>query len=484
MAQIKDGSSFLDGKKIPKSINGQYADDNGNIQIEAFSSSEDIADNPVTFTEASERTNIQSGESTATLFGKVKKWFTDLRALAFKDTISSSDLDSSLSATINNKVDKEEGKGLSTNDFTNGEKSKLSGIAEGAEVNVQADWNESTNTSDAYIRNKPTYLSEFVNDLDMITSSELESALEDKVDKVAGKGLSTNDFTNEEKSKLAGIATGAEANVQSDWDETNSYSDAYILNKPTIPTSTSDLYNDSGFVVDSDYVHTDNNYTTTEKNKLAGITSGAEPNVQSDWNTTSSTSDSYIRNKPTALSDFTNDSGFITSSSLTASNISNTAISGLNSRNVQSSLAEIYSDLTDVIDGTTTVPYANRATYAGTADTATTLNGNSITYVMNYNNLTNKPDIPTYTRYTTTLYSSSWSSSAPYTQTRSISGILSTDNPIVDVILSTTSSEVANEKEAWSCVDDITTSSGSITVTCYETKPTTTISIQLLVIRN
>lgn len=38
-----------------------------------------------------------------------------------------------------------------------------------------------------------------------------------------------------------------------------------------LPTKTSDLTNDSNFVVDSTYVHTDNNYTTTEKNKLSGI---------------------------------------------------------------------------------------------------------------------------------------------------------------------------------------------------------------------
>lgn len=36
------------------------------------------------------------------------------------------------------------------------DKSKLDGIASGAEVNVQADWNEATTTSDAYIKNKPT----------------------------------------------------------------------------------------------------------------------------------------------------------------------------------------------------------------------------------------------------------------------------------------------------------------------------------------
>ena len=42
-----------------------------------------------------------------------------------------------------------------------------------------------------------------------------------------------------------------------------------------IPDSTSDLTNDSNFVSDSSYVHTDNNFTTTLKNKLDGIAAGA-----------------------------------------------------------------------------------------------------------------------------------------------------------------------------------------------------------------
>ena len=58
-----------------------------------------------------------------------------------------------------------------------------------------------------------------------------------KVDKVSGKGLSTNDYTTAEKNKLAGIATGAEVNVQSDWSVTDTTSDAYIKNKPTIPAA-------------------------------------------------------------------------------------------------------------------------------------------------------------------------------------------------------------------------------------------------------
>ena len=90
----------------------------------------------------------------------------------------------------------------------------------------------------------------------------------------------------------------ADANVQSDWNESDSTDDAYIKNKPSIPTATSDLTNDSNYVSDSDYVHTDNNYTSAEKSKLSGIASGAEVNVQSNWNETDSTADAYILNKP------------------------------------------------------------------------------------------------------------------------------------------------------------------------------------------
>ena len=65
--------------------------------------------------------------------------------------------------------------------------------------------------------------------------------------------------------KLNGIADGAEVNVQSDWDASSG--DAFIKNKP------------QNLVQDADYVHTDNNYTTTEKNKLGDIESGAQVNV-------------------------------------------------------------------------------------------------------------------------------------------------------------------------------------------------------------
>ena len=69
------------------------------------------------------------------------------------------------------------------------------------------------------------------------------------------------------------VSTG-EDNVQVDWNETDTASDAFILNQPIIPT------------VPSTYAPTD-----------------AERNVRSDWNQSNINDDAYILNKPTIPTD-------------------------------------------------------------------------------------------------------------------------------------------------------------------------------------
>lgn len=52
-----------------------------------------------------------------------------------------------------------------TASFTTAAETKLSGIAAGAEVNVQADWNEADSGNDAFIKNKPTIPSQYTDEL-------------------------------------------------------------------------------------------------------------------------------------------------------------------------------------------------------------------------------------------------------------------------------------------------------------------------------
>ena len=62
-------------------------------------------------------------------------------------------------------VQKETGKGLSTNDYTTTEKNKLAGIESGAQVNVKPDWNAAAGNA-AEILNKPNYATDANFDID------------------------------------------------------------------------------------------------------------------------------------------------------------------------------------------------------------------------------------------------------------------------------------------------------------------------------
>ena len=54
----------------------------------------DIKDTVVTFSDTTgTAANVASGDNTSTLWSKVKNWFSRLKALAFKDKISDSDID-------------------------------------------------------------------------------------------------------------------------------------------------------------------------------------------------------------------------------------------------------------------------------------------------------------------------------------------------------------------------------------------------------
>ena len=110
---------------------------------------------------------------------------------------------------------------------------------------------------------------------------KIKTWLTGKVDKVDGKGLSTNDLTNDLKAKYDTAVskvdelteTGGAPNVI-EIVKVNGTPLSPDSNKAVdidVPTKISDLNNDDNTVKDAAYVHTDNNYTTDEKNKLAEL---------------------------------------------------------------------------------------------------------------------------------------------------------------------------------------------------------------------
>lgn len=115
-------------------------------------------------------------------------------------------------------------------------------------------------------------------------AQELAAKIKTKfVAKETGKGLSTNDYTTAEKQKLSGIAANAEVNVQSDWSETNSASDAYIKNKPTsLPADGGDADTVAGHTVESDVPENAKFTDTVYTHPNSGVTSGTYRSVTVD----------------------------------------------------------------------------------------------------------------------------------------------------------------------------------------------------------
>ena len=73
----------------------------------------------------------------------------------------------------------------------------------------RSDWAQTDANKIDFILNKPTNVSDFENDAGYVTDmalveleTRIDEALDGKVDEIYGKGLSTNDFTDEYKSKV------------------------------------------------------------------------------------------------------------------------------------------------------------------------------------------------------------------------------------------------------------------------------------------
>ena len=157
-----------------------------------------------------------------------------------------------LIAAIAGKVDKVEGKGLSTEDYTTAEKTKLAGIEASAnnytlpaattsalggvkvgsnlavDANgvISGDYSAATTSANGLMSSTDKAKLDGIAEgatavtVDSAISSTstnpvenqaIYTALAGKVDTEAGKGLSSNDYTDTEKTKLAGIEAGANA---------------------------------------------------------------------------------------------------------------------------------------------------------------------------------------------------------------------------------------------------------------------------------
>jgi hypothetical protein len=134
--------------------------------------------------------------------------------------------------------------------FANGDKTKLDGIATGAEVNVNADWNSLS--GDSQILNKPT-----LGTAAATASTDYATAAQGTKADSAQQPPAEGAFVDGDKTKLDGIAAGAEVNTV---DSVNTQTGAVVLDADDI----------------SDAATTNKFTTAADISKLAGIEAGAD----------------------------------------------------------------------------------------------------------------------------------------------------------------------------------------------------------------
>lgn len=208
---------------------------------------------------------------------------------------------------LDKKVDKVSGKGLSSNDYTSADKSKVSAIPSSpkyTDTTYKAgsglSLSGTTFNVDSTIARKSDIpsgvdLSEYAKKSDIpdidtalgtidLSSYAKKTDLSNKMDKISGKGLSTNDYTSADKKKVNAIPTNPKytdttykAGSGLSLSGTTFSVDSTIARKDDIPSSV-DL---SGYAKTSDLTSkvdkvsgkglSTNDYTTADKNKVNAI---------------------------------------------------------------------------------------------------------------------------------------------------------------------------------------------------------------------
>lgn len=183
---------------------------------------------------------------------------------------------------LSDKVDKETGMGLSQNSFTTEEKNKLASLENYDDTAIV---NELNNKAD--ISSIPTEVSELINDSGYITkdvddltnyptNSAVDAAIGGKQNIIDSDNMLSSDLVDDTNNTNKFVT----ATDITTWNNKSDFSGDYndLTNKPTIPTKTSELTNDSGFITNANIptktsdLQNDSGFITKSVNDLTNYT--------------------------------------------------------------------------------------------------------------------------------------------------------------------------------------------------------------------
>ncbi len=309
-----------------------------------------------------------------------------------------------------------------------------------------------------------------------VTKGYVDTNLNTKVDKVAGKGLSTNDYDNEAKSSVDALGTASTCDTGTSEGNVpvinaNGKIDTSILPALAI-TDTFTAANESEMLA-----------LSADKGDVCIRTDLSKTYILKQTPASTLANWAEIVSPADAVQSVNNKTGVVT---LNYSDVgavgANTAITGAtktkityDSKGLVTSGADLSaSDIPDIS--------ATYETKSNKSDSYT--QSSSSTYATSKALVDGLATKAALARFTATI-GTSWTeeSTGLYTQEVTIEGISETDTPTVDLVLSDNVTTAKAQMDAWANISRVTTSTGKIKVYCYDTYPTVSIPIQLICIR-
>lgn len=309
-----------------------------------------------------------------------------------------------------------------------------------------------------------------------VTKSYVDAKLDLKADKIEGKGLSTNDYDNTAKEAVDSLGTASKCNTGT--------------KEGNVPIINSEGKIDSSVLPSLAITDT---FTAEDQDQMIGLSAQkGDVCVRTDENKT------YILQKEPAT-EITNwlelatptdsvqsvngETGVVTLNHQDIGAVeSNTEIVGSTKCKITYDSKGLVTAGEDLVSDDIPDISATYETKSNKSDSFT--ESSSETYTSTkalVDGLATKAEIKKYTATISTTWTSN--PNGEYTQEITLDGISETDTPTIDLVLSDDVSIAKSQIESWSCVSRITTSTGKLTVYCYDVSPTTEIPIQIICVR-
>lgn len=309
-----------------------------------------------------------------------------------------------------------------------------------------------------------------------VTKNYVDTNLDTKVDKVTGKGLSTNDYDNAAKAAVDALGTASTCDTGTSQGNvpilnSNGKLDTTIL--PSLAITDTFTANSQAAMLALSAEKGDVCIRTDESKTY--ILQSEPASTLANWIELATPTDlvQSVNGKTGTVVLNYEDVGAVQA---------NSAITGATKCKItydSKGLVTAGADLSasDIPDISATYETKSNKSDSYTQSSSTTYSSTKALV----DGLSTKAEVSNYTATITTTWTEG--SNSVYSQTISVQGILSTDTPIIDVVLDSDPVAAQSQLDAWSYISRISTGNNSITVYAVGTAPNVAIPIQILCVR-